>query len=267
VQIFGGRVVAKPARMFYNHAADISVRINHDGQSAANLSVKIIFAIIAGLFVSCAAVRADVEIVQLASGTNAVFPSTLRISGRMARLDRQENTNGSYAVIIDLDTRDSFTLLPKEKKFIQLSGEKVKSDIALDFKLFGATNDFYFPPQPALATGIIEPVAGYDTEIYSWRGAHGIEQKLWVAKKFPDYDKIRAELAKLDKFNLTGRHPNTQPELAKLPGMVVKSETTLGQVTQRQRLLSASVKPLDTNLFVLPPDYTPWVAPKPKVSP
>lgn len=206
------------------------------------------------------------EIVQLASGTNVVFPSTLRIHGHYARLDRQENTNGAYAVIIDLDTRDSYTLLPREKEFIKLSGEKVKSDIALDLKLFGGTNEFYLPPQPALATGVIEPVAGYDTEIFTWRGAHGIEQKLWVAKKFPNYEVIRAELAKLDKFNLNGRHPNAQPELAKLPGMVVETETTLGETRQRLRLLTANVRPLDEKLFQVPADYTPWVAPPAKAA-
>src|ERR1035437_9531042 len=81
---------------------------------------------------SSLAARADLMLVQADGDTNATYKATLRLHGNRMRLDQQENTNGSYAVIIDLDTRDSFTLLPQEKKFLKRSGADVLKDQALD---------------------------------------------------------------------------------------------------------------------------------------
>ncbi len=221
------------------------------------------FFVLATVLLAAVAARADLEIVQMASDTNAPFPATLRLRGDKLRLDQQQNTNGSYAVIIDLNTRDSFTLLPKEKKFLKRSGTQILKDLALDKKLFGGgTNELYLPPAQARATGRIESVGDYDAEIYSWSGAGHTTQTLWVAKNFPDYEKIRAELAKLDRFNAAGPHPGAQPELSPLPGMVVQSEISVGDRKIKVRLVSAKILPLDAELFVVPADYLPWMPPK-----
>ena len=221
------------------------------------------FFILATIFLVTVAARADLEIVQRASDTNAPFPATMRLRGDKLRLDQQQNTNGGFVVIIDLTTRDSFTLLPKEKKFLKRSGAEILKNLALDKNLFGGgTNELYLPSAPARATGRIEPVGGYDTEIYSWSGAGGTTQTLWVAKGFPDYERIRAELAKLDRFNAGGPHPGAQPELGSLPGMVVQSELPVGDRKIKIRLVSAKAAPLDAELFAVPADYSPWVSPR-----
>ena len=213
----------------------------------------------------CFSARADLMLVQAADDTNIIFKATLRLHGNWMRLDQQENTNGSYGVIINLDTRDSLTLLPKEKKFLKRAGADILKDLALDKKLFGSTNENFQLPAPAWATGKAEPVNGYDTEVYVWQGAHGLKETLWVAKHFPDYESIRPELAKLDRFNDTGPHRNAQPALSPLPGMVVKSEVTINGQKKTTVLVSATVAPLDASLFALPEDYTLWQSPaKPK---
>jgi hypothetical protein len=221
------------------------------------------FFILATVLLAAAAARADLEIVQMASDTNAPFPATMRLRGDKLRLDQQQNTNGGFVVIIDLNTRDSFTLLPREKKFLKRSGAEILKNLALDKKLFGGgTNELYLPPALAQATGRIEPVGDYAAEIYSWSGAGGTTQTLWVAKNFPDYEKIRAELVKLDRFNETGPHPGAQPELSPLPGMVVQSELPVGDRKIKVRLVSAKTAPLDAELFAVPADYSPWVPPR-----
>jgi hypothetical protein len=226
-----------------------------------NLKPFILLALLGGGLTA----RADLMLVQASGDTNATYPATLRLHGNRLRLDQQENTNGGYAVIIDLDTRDSLTLLPKEKKFLKRSGADILKNLALDKKLFGGTNESYQVPAPAVATGKTETVNGYETEIYTWIGAHKLTETLWVAKGFSNYENIRRELAKLDRFNDAGPHRNAQPALSPLPGMVVKSELTLSGQKKTTMLVSATVEPADATLFDLPADYSLWQSPvKPK---
>lgn len=221
------------------------------------------FFILAVVLLAVTAARADLEIVQQASDTNAPFPAMMRLRGDKLRLDQQQNTNGGFVVIIDLSTRDSFTLLPKEKKFLKRSGAQILKDLALDKMLFdGGTNQLYLPPAPAKATAHSESVGGYDAEIFSWAGAGQTTQTLWVAKDFPGYEKIRAELAKLDRFNAAGPHPGAQPELSPLPGMVVQTELPVGERKMKVRLVSAKTAPLAAELFAVPADYSLWEQPK-----
>lgn len=223
--------------------------------------MKKIFILLIVLLLPLLTVRADLKLVQQSTDTNAPFQARLWLKDGKMRLEQQENTNGSYAVIIDLNTRDSWTLLPHERKYLKRSGAAILKSMALDLKLFGSTNENFQMPAPALDTGRVEPMNGYDTEVYVWRRTHGLTQTLWVAKEFPDYENIRAELARLDQFNRTGPHPNAQPELSRLPGMVVQSEQRMGDVTKTVKLISAKIEPVDAKLFELPADYTLWVPP------
>jgi hypothetical protein len=91
-----------------------------------------------------------------------------------------------------------------------------------------------------------------------------MKQTLWVATNYPGYDAIRPELAKLDQFNDTGPHRNDQPLLSRLPGMVVRSKTTVGENASVNTLISAKVATAEPALFQVPADYKPWKRPEPK---
>ncbi len=104
-------------------------------------------------------------------------------------------------------------------------------------------------------------VGGYDTEIYTWSGPDGLTETLWVAKDFPDYDAIRTELAKLDRFDDNGPHRSAQPELSRLPGMVVQTEKVENGQHSIVTLVSAKAEPVDAALFELPADYSLWKPP------
>lgn len=216
--------------------------------------IPILFA----LFFSAVALRADLILEQQASDTNRTRTAILKLHGDKMRLDQPDD---GLSVIADLKTRDSLTLLTTNKMFLKRFGSEIRWEMKEEKKYSGGTNDMDKPPAPALATGKSETMNGQDTEIYIWSGARGVTETLWVARKFPNYDSIRLELAKLDRFNDAGPHRNAQPELSRLPGMVIKSESTAKGRTVTNTLVSVKVEPVDVSLFELPADYVPWKPP------
>jgi hypothetical protein len=210
-----------------------------------------------------AAARADLVLEQRSGETNRTYHATLILHGDKMRMEEHINNRPGFGVIVDLITRDSITLMPVEKMFMKRSGAEVQQQMEADRKASGGTNELLRAPAPAADTGKSEKIGTYDTEIYTWSGANGLTETLWVAKDFPDYAGIRAELAKLDKFNTSGPHPNAQPELSALPGMVVKTEKALKDRKSTVSLVSVKLGSVDPALFEMPADYTPWHPPAP----
>mgnify|MGYP003334938164 CR=1 FL=1 len=106
-----------------------------------------------------------------------VLAATIARDDEAERRARHEEAVASHHGSLSRETRLSAERRLKEgklKAIVATASLELGIDIALDLKLFGSTHEFYFQPKPALATGVIEPVDGYDTEIYIWRGAHGI---------------------------------------------------------------------------------------------
>jgi len=203
-------------------------------------------------------VRADLILEQQYADTNGqmIGHTVLLLRGEKMRLDQREGTN-SLSVIINLETRDSWTLMPETKSYIKRSGADVEKLMA-NRKSNDEMNWQSALPEP---TGVREKVGDYETEIYHWRGAKGQTEKLWVATNFVAYAAIREDLAKLDRFNDTGPHRNGQPQLSRLPGMVIKTEIVVHKVTTVVTLVSAKEEPLDEGMFELPGDYIPWKPP------
>jgi hypothetical protein len=201
---------------------------------------------------------ADLVMEQKSGDTNRTYHATLILHGDKMRMDERINNRPGFSVIVDLNTRDSLTLMPVEKKFMKLSGEEVRQQMEAERKASGGTNELNRAPAPAVDSGKPEKFGGYNTEIYTWSGANGLTETLWVAKDFPDYAVIRPELAKLDKFNTSGPHPNAQPELSGLPGMVMKTEKAIKGQKIIATLVSANANAVDPALFEMPAGYTPW---------
>jgi len=207
--------------------------------------------------------RADLILVQQSSASNEVTTVTTKIHGNTMRAD---NENAGFSVIVDFKTRDSITLLNKTKAYLQRSGTNILEQMQKERARTQGTNDMDAKPAQPVDTGKSETVNGYETEIYTWSGARGITETLWVAKNFPNLDDIRPELVKLDQFNDTGPHRNAQPPLAGLPGMVVKAESAVKGFKITVSLISAELKPVDESVFQIPagyPLYKTPAAPKP----
>jgi hypothetical protein len=218
--------------------------------------------ILLALFFPSIAARADLVMEQQFSDTNGTGHVVLKLHADKMRMDQQDTKSNAFSVIVDLNTRDSITLLTTNKMFLKRSGAEIRR-LMETAKKAATTNDLNLPPARAVAAGKAETVGGYDTEIYTWSGAHGVNETLWVATNFPNHDSIRNELARIDQFNRTGPHKNAQPELSPLPGMVIKTQSTANGKTGTVTLVSAKAEPVDASLFELPADYVPW---KPPVS-
>lgn len=213
--------------------------------------LPILFALVG----SAVVLRADLVLEQQASDTNRTRRAILKLHGDQMRLDQPDD---AMSVIVNLKTRDSLTLLATNQTFLRRFGYEVRWEVEQEKKYSGGTNEMLFAPAPARPTGKSAVVNGLATEIYSWNGANGVTETLWVATNFPSFDAIQSELAKVDRFNNTGPHPNAQPELSRLPGMVVKSEMRFRGRTATNSLVSVKLEPVDTALFELPAGYTLW---------
>lgn len=217
--------------------------------------------ILSVLLFSAAALHADLVLEQQTSDTNRTQRVIIKLHDEKMRLDQSDD---GLSVIVDLRTRDSTTLLTTNKMYLQRYGADINWKVELEKKNTGGTNEMDAMPAPAVDTGKSETVDGYNAEIYTWSGAHGRTETLWVAKNFPNYETIRAELNKLDKFNDSGPHRNAQPQLSALPGMVLKSENVFEGRKATTTLVSVKVEPVNAELFKLPDDYSPWKAPNKK---
>lgn len=215
-------------------------------------------AILLALWFSTAALRADLILEQQTGDTNRTHVAILKLHGEKMRLDQPDN---GISVIIDLKTRDSITLLTSNRTYLRKFGSEVRWEMEEERKLTHDTNQLDAPPALPVDTGKSEIVKDRPTEIYTWAGANGETETLWVATNFPNYGAIRVELAKLDRFDAAGPHRNAQPELSRLPGMVIKSERAIKGRTAITTLVSVKVQPVDASLFELPADYSPWKRP------
>ena len=205
---------------------------------------------------SLTASRADLTLQQKADDGKHVRDLTTKIHGDKMRLDVTRDTN-TLNIIIDMATRDSMTLVPETKTYVKRSGAELRAQAEARKKTAGTNApDMDTPSAAAVDTGKAETIGGLDTEIYTWAGGHNLKETLWVAKDFPNYKLIQAELAKVDAYNRAGAHRNAQPEMSLLPGMVVRMEIIADDQKGTNTLVAATVEPLDASLFELPPDYT-----------
>ncbi len=222
--------------------------------------MKLIFIIFA-LFCAAAGARADLVMQQQITVTTNNSVVTMKVKGTKVRLDFYAGQPRAISRITDLKTGETITLLHSQKMFVKTPGGPAKQT-----KPAGngaTTNTAPNPPIPR-ATGKTEKVGGYDTEIYTWSNSRGITGTAWVAKNYPDYARIQTDLAVLDKAS-DDANDSLDPELSKLPGMVVKSQVTGGKQTITVTLVSAREESIDASLFQMPANYKELPQPKPFV--
>lgn len=210
------------------------------------------------LLFSVLTLRADLVLEQEMSDASHTSTVILKMHGDQMRMDQSDS---GISAIINLKTRDSYTLLTN-KTFLFKFGSDVRWEMDEKQKYSHGTNEMDAPAAPAVDTGKSEIIDGTPAKIFSWTGAYGRSEKLWVATNLPNYNAIRAELFKLDAFNDSGPHRNAQPALASLPGMVVKSEGEINGHKTTTSLVSVKLEPVDPSLFRVPPDYTEWKRPE-----
>jgi len=202
--------------------------------------------------------RADLVLQQQIVAANYTGIATVKVKGAKVRLDLYAGQPQAISTISDLSTGDSVTLMHNQKMFVKTSGALMKQA-----KSSGSGVASKAPiPHP---TGKTEKVGAYNTDIYTWSNSRGITGTAWVAKNYPDYAKIRADLAVVDQ-SAAVMNNGADPELSRLPGMVVKTQVTGGSQTIIVTLVSAQEEPVDASLFQTPANYKELSRPKPFVN-
>jgi hypothetical protein len=211
------------------------------------------------LVFTVSAARADLVIQQqntiTQNGTSQSFTVTKKIRGDKIRTDTDGGLQADTSMILDANTCASFVLFHKHKSVVKDSGVKEK-ELQEKEKQSGNTNSVEGKLAKPLDTGKSEKVGAYDTEIYTWSGVNGATATFWVAKDFPNYEKIKVAMDKLGLYAGLAR----LNEMITLPGMVVKSQIILkrdaGALTSTATLISLKEEPVDASAFEVPSDYT-----------
>ncbi len=212
--------------------------------------MKRIIALLAAVAATAAA-RADLVLQQQITFANYQGVTTMKIKGAKVRMDLYAGQPQAQSIITDLNTGEVITLLHSQKLYLKTVNAPAKP---------GAVGAVSQAPVPR-ATGQTQKVGDYDTELYTWSNARGINGTAWVARRFPDYARIQTDLAVLDKS--AGADNDSTPELSALPGMVMRSQVAGGGQTMTLALISAKETPLDATQFTIPRDYKEVPKPKP----
>ena len=194
--------------------------------------------------VCAAGAQADLVTQQQIVTPNYNGVAAIKIKGTKIRMDMYAGQPQALSTITDLNTGEIINLLHSQKLYLKSPGPPRKQA--------RPTGTATQAPVPR-PTGKTQKVGNYDTELYTWSNSRGITGTVWVAKNYPDYARIRADYAVLDKP--PGADTDMTPALSTLPGMVVRSQVTGGGQTITLALISAKEGPLDASLFGVPRDY------------
>jgi hypothetical protein len=229
----------------------------HERRKDYRATMKPIFIFLA-LVCAVAGARADLVVQQQITITTNNSVATMKVKGAKVRLDLDAGQPGAVSTITDLKTGDVITLFHKQKMFVKTPGAPTKQTKPAGND--ATANPAPKPPVPR-ATGQTQKVGSYDTDLYTWSNSRGITGTAWVAKNFPDYARIKTDLAVLDK----SPDGTDNPPLSTLPGMVVRSQVTGDGQTITVALISAKEEPVDASLFQIPASYKELPRPKPFV--
>jgi hypothetical protein len=205
------------------------------------------FSFIAVLISVAAAAKADLTIVQKTEGTINSGQLTLRIKGDKARTDIAPQ----ITMLTELNSGDSTTINHNAKTYMRISGTEAAKlrAMAADLKP-GTTGE-----APKLTnTGRKEKVENRECEIFTW-GVGNLQVTDWIAKDYPNWQPILAELVRFQNAGLGRAAQPLMPALDQFPGMVVKREMTLKGTKTTSTLISVSDAALDAKLFELPEGY------------
>jgi uncharacterized protein DUF4412 len=179
--------------------------------------------------------RADVVVeLKIPLGTQMTNETLIKIKDNKIREDFFGNESIQISRITDLTTSNVFELSPKENK---------------------VKHGFYiarYPPPDEWPqfqdTGKIETIDGYEAEIYV--GTNEDESvTLWVAKDFPNFEKLKTDLIKLDQIE------SQLPEFGSLSGMPLKWQRSVHGHDFPPFAISAKEESLQSSDFEIPADY------------
>lgn len=193
--------------------------------------------------------HADIVIIQKMESAFMNGNMTMKIKGDKARMEMPAGPAGQMTVIMDTKTGEMTTLMHAQKMAMKMNIADAKKQAEAAQKQTGIDPAKVEQPK---ATGQKEKVGTWDTEVYDVNTGAG-SMKMWVAKDFPNYKVI---MAQMNKLSAAMGGSGFDPSKFDLPGMVVKSEmaSAVGKVTTL--LVKAGEENVADSEFALPSGYT-----------
>lgn len=222
--------------------------------------------ILSGLAFSLVTARADLVLKQNIESAVMNGTVTTQIKGNKVRVDMPATPQGAVSTIMDLNSGDQVMLMHQQKVAMKVPGAEIKQ-MAEKMKEARANALTNAPPPKFHDTGKTEKVAGYNTEIYTWSSPDGENQTVWVAKHYPDYATIKAQMDKLNNSPAARISKGTAPDASTLPGMVIKTQMEMHGQKVTSTLISAKEEPVAASIFEIPKDYQEMTQPSPGTAP
>ena len=202
-------------------------------------SLRLLFCTFAPLASAISLASADLVMVSETKIGEVKSLTTMFISGSMMRTDNGTDSS----VIIDTKTGDMTTLMHEQKMVVKVNMAQLKALAAPNAPAPGPES-----VTKITAMGKTQKVDGYDCELYLSENM-GTKVSMWIAKDYPGYDKLKAELAAVKNLNPGGAK---QPEV---PGMALRTEYTANGMTFVTSVVSLKEQKVDSALFQVPGDY------------
>lgn len=207
--------------------------------------------LIVALLCAAAVGRADLVIVQKVEGSGQSGEQTIKIKGDKARTDMAQQismiTNGASGEVI--------TLMHAQKTFLKVSAAQTKAMLEQMHKLKPDGE-----PPKLTPTGKKEKVGDYECEVFT-TNLGGVGVTYWIAKDFPNYPSVLAQMEKLQAGSISAMGKGLMPELKDFPGMPIKTELDMGGKKITTILVSAKEQNVDAASFDIPKEYEETKAP------
>lgn len=205
--------------------------------------------LITPLLLTVIAARADLVVSQKMESAMMNGDITTKIKGDKGRVDMPGGPIGAMSVIINGTSGEMSTLMHGQKMIMKMSGSQMKDMVEKAKAAAGATPAA--TAEKPKGTGKMEKIGEWDTEIFDVKMG-GQSAKIWVAKSFPNADKVKAELSKMSK---SMGQAASDPYALDIPGLPVKTEveSPLGKMTVT--ITKVSEAAVDEKEFVAPTDY------------
>lgn len=215
-------------------------------------TMKMLPALTALFAIAAAAARADLIIQQRIEGAGQTGTiTTLRVKQMKLRVDLASRA-GPVSSVVDMATGDSMTLMHGQKLVTKISAEKTRETIEALKKSVGKVAESV-PVKPE-STGRKEKIGEFNTEIFTWEGANGV-QTMWVTKDLPNLAKVKEQFDRISKSATSDLQRGLAPDMSTLPGMVVKTELERAGQKFTSTVLSVKEEELNPALFEAPVDY------------
>ncbi len=213
--------------------------------------MKTVLALFTITILSAHAMLADLVIVQnvktTAQGMNVDMEMTMHFKGSKARID----VGDQVSTIMDSGSDEVLNLMHQQKMVMTMNSQQLGAMQQQMTESMGKDDAEQAKPE-LKATGNKETINGFDTEEYLVT-QNGQEISYWLAKDYPNKEKILEQMASMQDSKFAKLSPNAQAQLdiRELPGIPIR----VNAVDTVMTLVSVEEKKVDPAIFEIPEGY------------